>query len=77
MLLVSACPLGLLKHSTEPCHVSGCADKATPGQVFLITENLEGVCRLLLSVDHSAAVALWDHGLKTEPIKLTYHLGWK
>lgn len=71
MLLVSACPLGLLKHSTEPCHVRGCADKTTTGQVFLIPANLEGVSRSLLSVDHSAAVVLWDHGLKTEPIKLT------
>lgn len=72
MLLASACPLGLLKHSTEPCHVRGSVDKATPGQVFLISANLEGVSRLLLSVDHSAAVALWDHDLKTEPMKRTY-----
>lgn len=60
MLLVSACPLGLLKCSAETCYTSGWADKATPGPklMFLVTANLEGVCRALPAVDHSAVAAL-------------------
>lgn len=48
MLLVSASPLGLLKRSAEPYHVSGCADKGTPGP------SVSDYCKLGRSLQSSS-----------------------